>query len=104
MTLLQERDGWLSKAELKALAKRLNLPLHRLESVSTFYTHFRRTPPKRVEVAVCRDLSGAMARGGGAAERRRAAAGPAHRAGTRGSLRATPVGSCAVARSERSHG
>ncbi len=73
LTLLQERDGWLSKAELKALAKRLNLPLHRLESVSTFYTHFRRTPPKRVEVAVCRDLSCAMARGSEATERLRAA-------------------------------
>ncbi len=73
LTLLQERDGWLSEPELKALAKRLNLPLHRLESVSTFYTHFRRTPPKRVEVAVCRDLSCAMARGGEAAERLRAA-------------------------------
>jgi NADH:ubiquinone oxidoreductase subunit E len=73
LTLLQERDGWLSESELKALAKRLNEPLHRLESVSTFYTHFRRTPPKRVEVAVCRDLSCAMARGGEAAERLRAA-------------------------------
>ena len=73
LTLLQERDGWLSEPGLQALAKRLRLPLHRLESVSTFYTHFRRTPPKRVEVAVCRDLSCAMARGGEAAERLRAA-------------------------------
>jgi NADH:ubiquinone oxidoreductase subunit F (NADH-binding)/NADH:ubiquinone oxidoreductase subunit E len=73
LTLLQERDGWLSEPGLRALAKRLNVPLHRLESVSTFYTTFRRTPPKRVEVAVCRDLSCAMARGGEAAERLRAA-------------------------------
>ncbi|MBW2715649.1 MAG: NAD(P)H-dependent oxidoreductase subunit E [Deltaproteobacteria bacterium] len=73
LTLLQERDGWLSDPELKALAKRLGLPLHRLESVSTFYTHFRRTPPKRVEVAVCRDLSCEMARGGEAAQRLRTA-------------------------------
>jgi len=73
LTLLQERDGWLSEPELRALAKRLNVPLHRLESVSTFYTTFRRTPPKRVEVAVCRDLSCTMARGGEAAERLRAA-------------------------------
>jgi formate dehydrogenase/NADH-quinone oxidoreductase subunit F len=73
LTLLQERDGWLSESELRALAKRLNEPLHRLESVSTFYTTFRRTPPKRVELAVCRDLSCAMAGGGEAAERLRAA-------------------------------
>jgi NADH:ubiquinone oxidoreductase subunit F (NADH-binding) len=51
----------------------LGLPLHRLESVSTFYTHFRRTPPKRVEVSVCHDLSCEMAQGGEAAERLRTA-------------------------------
>ncbi|HXV36634.1 MAG TPA: NAD(P)H-dependent oxidoreductase subunit E, partial [Myxococcota bacterium] len=73
LTLLQERDGWLSESELRALAKRLELPLHRLESVSTFYTHFRRTPPKRVEIAVCRDLSCALAGGREAAQRLRAA-------------------------------
>ncbi len=73
LTLLQERDGWLSPSELGALAKRLELPLHRLESVSSFYTHFRRTPPKRVELAVCRDLSCAMAGGREASERLRAA-------------------------------
>jgi len=73
LTLLQERDGWLSEPALRELAKRLNEPLHRLESLSTFYTHFRRTPPKRIEVAVCRDLSCAMARGREAAEQLRAA-------------------------------
>jgi NADH:ubiquinone oxidoreductase subunit F (NADH-binding)/NADH:ubiquinone oxidoreductase subunit E len=73
LTLLQERDGWLSEPELSALAKRLKVPLHRLESLSTFYTHFRRTPPKRVEVGVCRDLSCAMAGGREASERLRAA-------------------------------
>jgi NADH:ubiquinone oxidoreductase subunit F (NADH-binding) len=63
----------LSAPELRALAKRLNEPLHRLESISTFYTSFRRTPPKRVELVVCRDLSCAMAGGGEAAERLRTA-------------------------------
>ncbi len=65
LTLLQERDGWLSEAALRDLAERLKVPLHRVESVSTFYTHFRRTPPKKVSIAVCRDLSCMMA--GGAA-------------------------------------
>ncbi len=57
LTLLQERLGWLPEAELRALAERLRVPLHRIESVSTFYTHFRRTPPKKLSIAVCRDLS-----------------------------------------------
>ncbi len=54
---LQEEKGWLPPAELETLAERLRVPLHRLESVSTFYTHFRRTKPEAVEVLVCRDLS-----------------------------------------------
>ena len=73
LTLLQEREGWLSEAGLRELAERLRLPLHRLESVSTFFTHFRRTPPKPVQIDVCRDLSCALA-GGSAARARLEAA------------------------------
>jgi NADH:ubiquinone oxidoreductase subunit F (NADH-binding)/NADH:ubiquinone oxidoreductase subunit E len=73
LTLLQEREGWITEQGLRELASRLGLPLHRLESVSTFYTHFRRTPPPRVEVAVCRDLSCALAGGGAARAELRAA-------------------------------
>jgi NADH:ubiquinone oxidoreductase subunit F (NADH-binding)/NADH:ubiquinone oxidoreductase subunit E len=69
LTRLQARKGWLSEADLKALADQLGVPLHRLESVSTFYTRFRRTPPQRTQVEVCRDLSCSMA--GGAAARAR---------------------------------
>ena len=63
LTLLQESEGWLSEAGLRALAERLGVPLHRLESVSTFYTHFRRTPPRPFRIDVCRDLSCALAGG-----------------------------------------
>jgi NADH:ubiquinone oxidoreductase subunit F (NADH-binding) len=63
LTLLQERDGWLSETALRELAGRLGLPLHRLESVSTFYTHLRRTPPSSFRVDVCRDLPCALAGG-----------------------------------------
>jgi len=73
LTLLQEREGWLSEPSLRELAARLNLPLHRVESASTFYNHFRRTPPKRLELSVCRDLSCALADGGEALARLRAA-------------------------------
>jgi NADH:ubiquinone oxidoreductase subunit F (NADH-binding) len=73
LTLLQEREGWLSDESLLALAKRMKLPLHRVESVSTFYTHFRRTPPKKFEVEVCRDLSCALSKGGEAIDRLRSA-------------------------------
>ena len=58
---LQEREGWLSPTGLEALAERLRVPLHRLESVSTFYTHFEREPPRGAVAWVCRDVSCRMA-------------------------------------------
>lgn len=72
LSALQEEEGWLSPAELKALAARLGLPLHRLESVSTFYTHFRREPPRGVVLEVCRDLSCRLAGAEAACRRLRA--------------------------------
>ena len=73
LTALQERDGWLSDAGLRELAERLGLPLHRLESVSSFYTHFRRRPPAAFQVDVCRDLPCALAGAGEACARLRQA-------------------------------
>ncbi len=54
---LQEREGWLEDRALSELARRLKVPEHRLESLTTFYPHFRRSPPPEVRVEVCRDLS-----------------------------------------------
>jgi NADH:ubiquinone oxidoreductase subunit F (NADH-binding) len=67
LTRLQERDGWLSEPALRDLAERLRVPLHRLESLSTFYPHFRRVPPRGRRVAVCRDVACNMAGGRSAA-------------------------------------
>ena len=58
---LQDQTGWLSDAQLTGLAERLRVPLHRLESLTTFYTHFRREPTRALRVEVCRDLSCHMA-------------------------------------------
>jgi len=73
LTRLQERVGWLSDAGLTALAVQLGLPLHRLQSVASFYTHFRRTPPSGREIHVCRDLSCWLAGGPAARDRLREA-------------------------------
>lgn len=54
---LQEEQGWLASDQLENLAARLRVPLHRIESVSTFYPHFRREKLQGTEIAVCRDLS-----------------------------------------------
>src|SRR5436190_833989 len=53
----QERHGYLSQDTLRALAKEANVPLHRLQQLVSFYPSFRTTPPPRVELAVCRDMS-----------------------------------------------
>ncbi|MCA8962239.1 MAG: NAD(P)H-dependent oxidoreductase subunit E, partial [Planctomycetes bacterium] len=71
LTLLQEKEGWLREDSLRALSRRLGVPLHRIESVSTFYTHFRRDAPKRVQIDVCRDLSCMLAGGKSACARLR---------------------------------
>ena len=68
----QHRDGWLSDEALKALSVELGVPLHRLEGLTTFYTHFRREPPKSVKLEVCRDLSCQLAGGAEACERLKA--------------------------------
>ncbi len=75
MVRLQQRDGWLSPEGLRELAASLALPLYRLEGAASFYTHFRRKPPKKFEVDVCRDLSCQLAGGKAACERLRAAIG-----------------------------
>jgi formate dehydrogenase beta subunit len=63
LTRLQHEHGWLSDERLRALAEERHVPLYRLEGLVSFYTHFRRTPPPRVSVQVCRDLSCCLAGG-----------------------------------------
>ncbi|MFQ5731841.1 MAG: NADH-ubiquinone oxidoreductase-F iron-sulfur binding region domain-containing protein [Planctomycetaceae bacterium] len=60
---LQRERGWLSNDSLRALADAKTLPLYRLEGLVGFYPHFRREPPQRATVHVCRDICCAMAGG-----------------------------------------
>ena len=61
---LQEERGHLSDEDLRALSKRTGLPLHALESVRSFYPHFRSTSPPAIRIKVCRDLSCRLRREG----------------------------------------
>ena len=53
----QQEHGYLSEATLRELSRKHTIPLHRLQQIVSFYPHFRTTPPPRVEVTVCRDMS-----------------------------------------------
>jgi NADH:ubiquinone oxidoreductase subunit F (NADH-binding)/NADH:ubiquinone oxidoreductase subunit E len=53
---VQEQHGYLREGDLRRVAETLRLPLYRVHEVVTYYPHFRRTPPPRGEVALCRDL------------------------------------------------
>ncbi|MEX0703621.1 MAG: NADH-ubiquinone oxidoreductase-F iron-sulfur binding region domain-containing protein [Planctomycetales bacterium] len=61
LTHLQESRGCLDDAALREVSARRGVPLYRLEGLVGFYPHFRRTPPPRVSVRICRDVACAMA-------------------------------------------
>jgi formate dehydrogenase/NADH-quinone oxidoreductase subunit F len=54
---IQEREGWLPREELVALSREVRRPLYEIEGIISFYPHFRTTPPRRVTLRVCHDLS-----------------------------------------------
>src|SRR5438874_2880077 len=69
LTPAQARNGFLTDADLRAVAAAGKVPLHRVQQLVSFYPHFRRTPPKRVALAVCRDMSCWLAGGEACAAR-----------------------------------
>jgi formate dehydrogenase beta subunit len=54
---IQERVGWLPREELVALSREVHRPLYEIEGLISFYPHFRTSPPERVTLRVCHDLS-----------------------------------------------
>jgi NADH:ubiquinone oxidoreductase subunit F (NADH-binding)/NADH:ubiquinone oxidoreductase subunit E len=60
LTRVQHELGWLSDDTLREIAKQQRVPLYRLEGLVSFYPSFRRTPPPRRTVHMCRDVSCAM--------------------------------------------
>jgi formate dehydrogenase beta subunit len=54
---IQRQFGYIPAEQLRTLAKKIDVPLSRLHSVASFYPHFRLTPPPKVEVRVCQDMS-----------------------------------------------
>jgi formate dehydrogenase beta subunit len=51
------RGGYLTPIDMRAIAEDQGVPLHRVQSLVSFFPHFRTQPPPKVEVHVCRDMS-----------------------------------------------
>ena len=63
LTQIQRERGYLDQAQLRALSEARGVPLYHLEGLVSFYPAFRRTPPPRITVEICRDVICAMAGG-----------------------------------------
>lgn len=74
LTRLQRERGCLSDETLQELSRTENVPLYHLEGLTTFYPHFRRTPPPVRGIHVCRDVCCAMRSPADALDRMRAVA------------------------------
>ena len=61
LTRLQNKLGYLDDDTLRQLAREKEIPLYRLEGLVSFYPTFRRTPPPKVQIDVCRDICCHMA-------------------------------------------
>src|ERR671933_961670 len=57
LNAIQGRRGWLPRDELVALSREVRRPLYEIEGLISFYPHFRTTEPKKVQLAVCHDLT-----------------------------------------------
>ena len=50
----QEQDGWLTRAAIEAIARRLEMPVIRVLEVATFYTQFQLAPVgSKAHIQVC---------------------------------------------------
>jgi NADH:ubiquinone oxidoreductase subunit F (NADH-binding)/NADH:ubiquinone oxidoreductase subunit E len=54
---IQEKFGYLPAQQLELLATELGVPLSQIHGVASFFPHFHLTPPARIEVRVCADMS-----------------------------------------------
>jgi formate dehydrogenase beta subunit len=57
LTAIQRRHGWLPRDELVTLSQEVRRPLYEIEGLISFYPHFRTSPPAKVALHVCHDLT-----------------------------------------------
>ena len=54
---IQRDFGYLPAEQLKQLAEKIRIPVSQIHAVASFYPHFHLSPPPKVDVRVCADMS-----------------------------------------------
>ena len=54
---IQRDFGYLPSEQLKQLAEKIRMPISQIHAVASFYPHFHLSPPPKVDVRVCADMS-----------------------------------------------
>jgi len=54
---IQRDFGYLPSEQLKQLAEKIRVPISQIHAVASFYPHFHLSPPPKVDVRVCADMS-----------------------------------------------
>ena len=54
---IQSQYGYLPANQLEALSKTSEIPLYQIHGVADFYPHFHLSPPPKVSLRVCSDMS-----------------------------------------------
>lgn len=54
---IQREFGYLPADRLTTLAAKINVPVSQIHAVASFYPHFHLSPPPKVDVRVCADMS-----------------------------------------------
>lgn len=54
---IQHEFGYLPVEQLHRMSQRLKIPVSQIHAVISFYPHFRLTPPPKLDVRVCSDMS-----------------------------------------------
>ena len=57
LNAIQREHGWLPREELVRLSQEVRRPLYEIEGLMSFYPHYRTDPPRKVQLAMCHDLS-----------------------------------------------